>query len=217
MVVGADAWYTATATATAVKGTASSVLQTQVGTATGVNCTLNVSITTATAPELSDGDGHMYYIVGGTRYASSSADAKAVGKYAVTVSFAMGDDTIWASSYADKSNDWSENWNLTLAAKAQVSGKVGMVLLAQNASTGADPAEEVTHVVNITIAKNGGITLNSVNGNTDPKQGEFALRPASEDETSAEASMPSGGYTDSYLGSSPASFMEIKTCTKAGA
>lgn len=88
---------------------------------------------------------------------------------------------------------------LTLAAKTQVAGKVGAVLLANNASTGADPSSEITHDIAISISGVGVISVTSVNG-VAGQDGNFALRPAAET-TTPEASMPSGGYTDGYVSS----------------
>ena len=193
MVVGADAWYQSTVVATATKGAASSTLTATVGTADGIDVKVNLTITTTEAPELSDASGNIIYIVNGAPYENSDK-TKGVGTYTVAASFSSADKTIWTNSYAASSSAGTYSAvtkTLTLAAAAKKTGKVGAVLLAADANDGGDSVE--SHSIGISIDAVGEISITS--GET----GHFALRPASEDTSEAEASMPAGGYVDSYV------------------
>lgn len=174
--LGVKAWYQSTMAATARTGSLDQTITAIRGEADGEDVYINVTITTTTAPELSQAsDGKTYYVVGGNLYENS--DAVTVGVYSMTVAWATGDQAKWADAGAAGTLD------LTVTAVAPVANSVSAQLLSTSAETTVTANVVTSHTVRVNIAADGTLTFKTDGNYTNctptasAVSGKFAVRP----------------------------------------
>lgn len=179
------AWFSSTKAAQAQLGNKEQTLTVLKQAADDITLNVEVTLTTVTKPELSEGtEGKTYYKVGEGLYENTNATT--IGVYEISVAWEHGDDdkAVWADS-----KNAVGTVNVSIAAASHTSGNIYAELLASNATDAKSPASALTHKCTVSIAADGALSL--VAGTetslvSSKIRGNFAVRPGIVDASDAD-------------------------------